>query len=68
MSCLVSPLSSSLAFLCTGTMPACGNTCGRGAGAHGDVLNVHTGGVLTVHTERGGGCVGGGEGGEGVSA
>ena len=34
-------------------------TCGRGAGAHGDVLNLHTAGVLNVHTERG---VGGEEG------
>ena len=24
-----------------GTTPACGNTCGRGAVTHGDVLNVH---------------------------
>ena len=37
--------------VCTGTTPACGNTCGRGAGAHGDVLNVHTEGVLNVHTQ-----------------
>ena len=41
--------------VCTGTTPACGNTSGRGAGTHGDVLNVHTGGggggVLNVHTE-----------------
>ena len=28
--------------VCTGTTPACGNTCGRGAGTHGDVLNLHT--------------------------
>ena len=28
--------------VCTGTTPACGNTCARGAGAHGDVLNLHT--------------------------
>ena len=26
-----------------GTTPACGNTCVRGAGTHGDVLNLHTG-------------------------
>ena len=39
-------------------MPACGNTCGRCAGAHGDVLNVHTGSVLNVHTERGVGAWG----------
>ena len=38
--------------VCTGTTPACGNTCGRRAGTHGDVLNVHTGGVPT---ERGAG-------------
>ena len=39
--------------VCTGTTPACGNTCGRGAGTHGDVLNVHTG-VFSVphHTTR----------------
>ena len=35
-----------LVFTCT--TPACGNTCGRGAGPHRDVLNVHTGGVLNV--------------------
>ena len=29
--------------MCTGTTPACGNTCARGAGIHGDVLNPHTG-------------------------
>ena len=28
--------------MCTGTTPACGNTCARGAGTHGDVLNLHT--------------------------
>ena len=28
--------------VCTGTTPACGNTCARGAGTHGDVLNLHT--------------------------
>ena len=28
--------------LCTGTTPACRNTCARGAGTHGDVLNLHT--------------------------
>ena len=26
-----------------GTTPACGNTCVRGAGTHGDVWNLHTG-------------------------
>ena len=29
--------------VCAGTTPACGNTCARGAGTHGDVLNPHTG-------------------------
>ena len=33
--------------VCTCTTPACG------AGTHGDVLNVHTEGVLNVHTGRG---------------
>ena len=28
--------------VCTGTTPACVKTCGRGAGTHGDVLNLHT--------------------------
>ena len=28
--------------VCTGTTPACGNTCARGAGTHGDVLNLQT--------------------------
>ena len=28
--------------MCTGTTPACGNTCARGAGTHGDVLSGHT--------------------------
>ena len=28
--------------VCTGTTPASVTTCGRGAGSHGDVLNVHT--------------------------
>ena len=32
--------------------PACGNTCGRGAGTHGDVLNVHTVAFYNVHTGR----------------
>ena len=27
--------------MCTDTTPACGNTCARGAGTHGDVLNLH---------------------------
>ena len=39
--------------VCTGTTPACVTTCGRGAGTHGDVLNLH-GGFLDGHTgERG---------------
>ena len=29
--------------VCTGTTRTCFNTCARGAGTHGDVLNVHTG-------------------------
>ena len=29
--------------VCTGTTPASVTTCGRGAGTHGNVLNVHTG-------------------------
>ena len=29
--------------VCTGTTPTCVNTCGCGAGTHGDVLNVFTG-------------------------
>ena len=28
--------------VCTGTTPACVTTCRRGAGAHGDVLNVQS--------------------------
>ena len=28
--------------VCTDTTPACFDTCGRGAGTHGDVLNLHT--------------------------
>ena len=47
--------------VCTGTTPASGNTCGRGAGTHGDVSNVHTGGVLNVHREEWGGEGGGGD-------
>ena len=50
--------------VCTGTTPACGNTCGRGASTHEDVPNVHTGGILNVHTGRG---VGWGKGERGVS-
>ena len=29
--------------VCTGTTRTCVSTCARGAGTHGDVLNVHTG-------------------------
>ena len=28
--------------VCTSTTRTCGNTCARGAGTHGDVLNLHT--------------------------
>ena len=28
--------------VCTRTTRTCGNTCARGGGTHGDVLNVHT--------------------------
>ena len=28
--------------VCAETTPACGDTCARGAGTHGDVLNLHT--------------------------
>ena len=30
--------------VCTGTTRTCVETCARGAGTHGDVLNAHTGG------------------------
>ena len=44
--------------VCTGTTRTCQvhmfDTCGRGAGTDGDVLNGH-GGVLNLHTEEGGG-------------
>ena len=33
-----------------GTTRTCSNTCARGAGTHGDVLNVHTGTFLSGHT------------------
>ena len=33
-----------------GTTRTCVETCARGAGTHGDVLNVHTEGVLYMHT------------------
>ena len=29
--------------VCTGTTRTCVSACARGAGTHGDVLNVHTG-------------------------
>ena len=35
--------------VCTGTTRACFNTCARGAGIHGDVLNVHTVTFLNHH-------------------
>ena len=40
-------------LMCSGTSPASVTTCARGAGTHGDVLNVHTG-VFSVphHTAR----------------
>ena len=34
--------------VCTGTTRTCLNTCARGAGIHGDVLNVHTGRLQRV--------------------
>ena len=40
---VVSRVHTQNVSMCAGTTPACGNTCGRGAGSHGDVLNVHTG-------------------------
>ena len=33
-----------------GTTRTCVSTCARGAGTHGDVLNLHTEGVLYIHT------------------
>ena len=33
-----------------GTTRTCVSTCARGAGTHGDVLNLHTEGVLYKHT------------------
>ena len=50
--------------VCTGTTHACGNACGRGAGAHGDVLDVHMGRgrFERTHGERGGGGEKGGGG------
>ena len=56
--------------VCTGTTPACVKTCGRGAGTHGDVLNLHTE-VFWTDTRGGGrreGRGGRGEGGVTVSS
>ena len=36
--------------VCTGTTRTCVSTCARGAGAHGDVLSLYTGLVLSRHT------------------
>ena len=33
-----------------GNTRTCFSTCGRGAGTHGDVLNLHTESVLSLHT------------------
>ena len=38
--------------VCTSTTRTCVTTCGRGAGTHGDVLNLHTDGLLYIHTGR----------------
>ena len=46
----------------TGTTPACDNTCGRGAGTHGDVSKLHTEVFGTDTQERGGGKEGEGRG------
>ena len=35
-------------LVCSGTTPACGNTCASGAGTHGDVLNLRTEGFFCV--------------------
>ena len=40
--------------VCTGTTRTCVSTCGRGAGTHGHVLNVHTGRFGRTHGEEGG--------------
>ena len=37
--------------VCTGTTRTCVTTCARGAGTHGDVLNLHTEVFLDGHTE-----------------
>ena len=36
--------------VCIGTTRTCVSTCGRGAGTHGDVSNVHTETSLDGHT------------------
>ena len=41
------------AHMCFNMCAWCRYTRGRFERTHGDVLNVHTGGVLNVHTERG---------------
>ena len=40
--------------VCTGTTRTCVSTCARGAGTHGDVLNVHTGifQCVTLHHDH----------------
>ena len=38
--------------VCTGTTPASGTRCGRGAGTHGGVLNLHTGSFQRGSTKR----------------
>ena len=49
--------------VCTGTARTRGNTCGRGAGTHGDVLNVRTEERFEpTHGERSGCVCGGGVG------
>ena len=48
--------------VCTGTTRTCVTTCGRGAGTHGDVLNLHTE-VFGTNTRKRGGRGGRGEGG-----
>ena len=40
--------------VCTGTTRTCVTTCGRGAGTHGDVLNLHTEVFETDTRVRGG--------------
>ena len=48
--------ASVCAFKTSPCMPAprtCVSTCARGASTHGDVLNLHTEGVLHIHTRHG---------------